>query len=275
MRSDSQAIPLKILPLNRSGRDFVVGDLHGRLDLLKKGLALVNFDVSRDRLLSVGDLIDRGPDSPGCLDLLGEPWFFAAMGNHEAMLLSYAEGWWFSGHRASDFVYNGGGWWLAQTPERQAVWLEHVRRMPLCLQVGRNPSYYVLHAEVWPDTQRLTPELITSNTARVIWGRTGAWQVSRHLTDVLDTAGEIQDGELLVAKAYDDEPLQLTGHSVFPTPALRGHQVYLDCGAYMSGENDYNALAMAEVSKLQKGLAMGETDLAKLGILLVKADIAS
>src|SRR3546814_19725952 len=78
------------LPANTAGRDFIVGDLHGCLDLLQVELARIAFDPTRDRLFSVGDLTDRGPDSMGCLRLLREPWFYAVPGNHEDLLLDYA-----------------------------------------------------------------------------------------------------------------------------------------------------------------------------------------
>lgn len=44
-------------------------------------------------MLSVGDLVDRGPDSIGCLKLLEAPWFHAVMGNHEQLLLNYFAPW--------------------------------------------------------------------------------------------------------------------------------------------------------------------------------------
>ena len=47
---------------NATGRDFVVGDLHGMFSHLEALLNEVAFDESADRLFSVGDLIDRGPE---------------------------------------------------------------------------------------------------------------------------------------------------------------------------------------------------------------------
>ncbi len=73
------------VPANPQGRDFVIGDLHGHYPSLVDLLAQVSFDDSVDRLFSVGDLIDRGPDSLACLQLLQQPWFYAVLGNHEAM----------------------------------------------------------------------------------------------------------------------------------------------------------------------------------------------
>ena len=64
--------PIKRLGLDLfdKGRVFVVGDVHGCLDLLMRGLDQINFNTSRDTLLSVGDLIDRGPRSFDALRLL-------------------------------------------------------------------------------------------------------------------------------------------------------------------------------------------------------------
>jgi len=48
---------------NNEGRDFVIGDLHGCYDELKDKLLDVNFNEEVDRVFSVGDLVDRGPES--------------------------------------------------------------------------------------------------------------------------------------------------------------------------------------------------------------------
>lgn len=61
---------------------WVVGDLHGCRAQLDAQLQKRDFDKQQDLLLSVGDLIDRGPDSPGCLALMQEPWFRCVRGNH-------------------------------------------------------------------------------------------------------------------------------------------------------------------------------------------------
>lgn len=75
-------------PANLQGRDFIVGDLHGHPDVLRRLMDHVAFDYDMDRLFSVGDLVDRGPNSAGALDLLEAPWFYPVLGNHDAMLLA-------------------------------------------------------------------------------------------------------------------------------------------------------------------------------------------
>jgi serine/threonine protein phosphatase 1 len=71
------------LPPNTAGRDIIVGDIHGTFAELAKALRAIEFDRQRDRLICVGDLVDRGPDSAAALDWLSEPWFFACLGNHD------------------------------------------------------------------------------------------------------------------------------------------------------------------------------------------------
>lgn len=84
--------PLLIeLPENTRGRDFVVADLHGHLPLLDRALAARGFDRTCDRVLAVGDLIDRGPASADVLALLAEPWFASVRGNHEQALLDWID----------------------------------------------------------------------------------------------------------------------------------------------------------------------------------------
>lgn len=98
--------PLKTLPPNIEGRDFVIGDLHGSGDCLIQLLDGIKFDTSVDRLISVGDLVDRGGDSLQCLQLLTEPWFHAVMGNHEQLMLEA-----FRGGRLGQYWFQNGGFW--------------------------------------------------------------------------------------------------------------------------------------------------------------------
>lgn len=73
---------------NETGRDFVAGDIHGCYRTLERALQMVRFDPRRDRLFSVGDLIDRGPASMEALAWLTDGRVHAAVrGNHEEMFL--------------------------------------------------------------------------------------------------------------------------------------------------------------------------------------------
>ena len=86
----------------RGYRAYVVGDLHGRNDLLEDLLAKVHADLqhhpaAKALLVFVGDLIDRGPGSAQVIERLrtydrpGIRTVFI-LGNHEEVLLRILEG---------------------------------------------------------------------------------------------------------------------------------------------------------------------------------------
>ena len=75
---------------------YVVGDVHGRASQLKALISNLDYDPLSDRIILLGDLIDRGEDSPGvvnyALELQAEsPNFVCLRGNHEQMLLDLIE----------------------------------------------------------------------------------------------------------------------------------------------------------------------------------------
>ena len=83
-------------------RSYAIGDIHGRLDLLVAAHARIQADRARTGdaeapVIHLGDLVDRGPDSRGVVDLLlrgqmaGQPWI-VLKGNHDRMFLMHLEG---------------------------------------------------------------------------------------------------------------------------------------------------------------------------------------
>lgn len=72
---------------NLIGKDYVVGDIHGSFSALEKLLFKIGFDKKKDRLFSVGDLVDRGNESYKSLEYLSYPWFYAISGNHEQIII--------------------------------------------------------------------------------------------------------------------------------------------------------------------------------------------
>ena len=144
------------LPSNRTGRDFILGDLHGTTDLLRALMEHVAFDPDKDRLFSVGDLIDRGEDSPGGLALLLEPWFHAVKGNHEDMMMDYLlprarqkypmE----SGNGLPDhaFLFNGGEAWFGNY-QMPAEVKDRLESLPLLMVVGEGAErFHIVHADL-------------------------------------------------------------------------------------------------------------------------------
>ena len=63
-------------------RTIVVGDVHGCLDELEELLRVAGF-APGDRLVQVGDLVAKGPDSQGVVRLMRERGGEAVVGNHD------------------------------------------------------------------------------------------------------------------------------------------------------------------------------------------------
>ncbi|MCJ7774870.1 MAG: metallophosphoesterase, partial [Desulfobulbaceae bacterium] len=49
-------------------RIFVVGDIHGCLDMLNRLMDKIRWEPDKDRLIFLGDYIDRGKDPKGVVD---------------------------------------------------------------------------------------------------------------------------------------------------------------------------------------------------------------
>ncbi|MDD2924859.1 symmetrical bis(5'-nucleosyl)-tetraphosphatase [Rhodoferax sp.] len=124
---------------------YLIGDIQGCNTALQKLLDLISFSPSRDTLIFLGDLVNRGPDSAGVLRrLMG---YGAAvqcvLGNHDLHLLAAAHG----ARRPSRKDTMDG---ILTAPDRHAMleWLRH-QRMAL-LQQHHGHTYLMVHAGVLP-----------------------------------------------------------------------------------------------------------------------------
>src|SRR6476620_2178277 len=75
------------------GRMLAIGDVHGCIDELRELVALVEYRPGVDRLLFVGDLIDRGPAPADVVryvrELAAGGDVIAILGNHEEKMLRW------------------------------------------------------------------------------------------------------------------------------------------------------------------------------------------
>ena len=131
---------------NQNGRDFVVGDIHGCYDKLNEALKAVGFNTKEDRLFAVGDLVDRGLQNLDCIDLINQSWFHSVRGNHEEMLLKFAEG----DFPADVYIENGGGWFarLNNLPLQRYI-IESIEALPYAIQIDTDEGIIgIVHAGV-------------------------------------------------------------------------------------------------------------------------------
>jgi len=133
---------------NTEGTDYAVGDIHGNFIELQRVLDEIGFDPRVDRLFSVGDMVDRGPDSEEFWDWLRKPWFFAVLGNHEQMAIDAIDGGPTSDASAHHYM-NGGSWLYGVSSVEQKCYAEVMRDLPLIIEVETPQGLVVIvHAEV-------------------------------------------------------------------------------------------------------------------------------
>lgn len=129
---------------NPNGRDLIVGDIHGCFDELSKALFAVGFNSKEDRLFSVGDMVDRGPESEASLIWLDKPWFKAVRGNHEMMTIDYHHGRIPTGMLAM----NGGAWLIAKTQAERQPFVDAFDALPLAIELEtENGLIAIVHAD--------------------------------------------------------------------------------------------------------------------------------
>jgi bis(5'-nucleosyl)-tetraphosphatase (symmetrical) len=120
---------------------YAIGDVQGCLGALEALLETIRFDLRRDRLWFVGDLVNRGPDSLEVLRFvksLGDA-AITVLGNHDLHLVALAEG--FGKHRADDTLDE-----VLAAPDRDELiaWLRY------CPMLHAEGGYVLVHAGLLP-----------------------------------------------------------------------------------------------------------------------------
>lgn len=211
---------IKQFIINKVGTDYVVGDIHGCFSLLQAKLDEIGFDPTKDRLFSVGDLVDRGTESDKVLEWLSKHWFHAVCGNHEQMIIDAFNG---GDNEIHQCAVNGGTWFFSQSPQEQQNIVKAFSRLPILIEVTTADGLVgIVHAEVeannWAATKQAltTPGQFNDHTLeRCIWGRT---KIQRKDTTVVNG----------VNKVY-------CGHTPGYDVVVLGNQYYIDTWAVKTG----------------------------------------
>lgn len=149
------------------GKVYVVGDVHGYYNKLMDALDEIDFNREKDILISVGDLIDRGPDSWKCLNLINEPWFYSCLGNHEDLMFrGLLDG---SHPHYRCWIENGGDWWLhsdGDLGEADITFLKKIRsKFHYQIQIGDVGFCHAQPPLVW------APPKDKDEVYELLWGR--------------------------------------------------------------------------------------------------------
>lgn len=199
----------------------MVGDIHGHFKLLKSLLKTADFNKAADRIFSVGDLIDRGPDSIDVMNWLHEPWFHAVRGNHEQMLIECVSG---NGDIARH-SRNGGAWVYKLPRTRQQSLSEALQNLPFIIEVeltdGRKIG--IVHAE----TPLINDHETWQSAKDAIIGRLGETHGRSALHQALYSRKKIEHRDELMVQGIDDI---YVGHSTVTSTTRLGNTIYIDTG---------------------------------------------
>jgi serine/threonine protein phosphatase 1 len=188
---------------------FVVGDVHGCLDVLKRLIDNIGWNPSNDRLIFIGDYIDRGKDAKGVVDFVlklkeDSPLVQCLIGNHEQMFLDYL-----SGVDSQSSLLNGG---LSTLKSYKEVRLRH--EDPLIpsthldffsslLSMIELEQYYIVHAGFRPNIRIEDQDFID-----MIWIR-----------------------DEFIYSDYDFGKVVIFGHTPFNSPMIMKNKIGIDTGA--------------------------------------------
>lgn len=203
---------------NTAGRDFAVGDIHGCFSKLESALAVLGFDESRDRLFSVGDLVDRGPESERVLEWLDKTWFHPVQGNHEDMAVRFTHG----TSEAQHYLMNGGSWLVCKTPQEQTPFADALVMLPYAIEVETGGGIVgIVHADVsgptWGGMIEAFQSVTSNNKLRAI------------TNDCLWNRDRIQNEDL---SGILDVRAVIVGHTLLHRPAILGNVYHIDTAGW-------------------------------------------
>lgn len=227
------------VPVNTAGRDFIVGDVHGHFGKLSAHLTAIGFNADAgDRLFSVGDLVDRGPESESAEEWLDFPWFFAVAGNHEQMAIDWADG------LLDDWMYraNGGVWNIYSTMQDRVRRGDVFRALPVAIELETAAGLVgIVHANVAGDSWLAFVEALDGPE----WERFVAvaqWDRSR-LELAVTGARRLVEGVRAV----------VVGHTPLDAPVVVGNVHHIDTGGWLPEGSGFTVLDAATLQPVGRG----------------------
>lgn len=200
---------IKHFEKNAAGRDFCVGDIHGHFTKLQAALDAAGFDSSVDRLFSVGDLVDRGPECRDALEWLDKSWFHPVSGNHDDYVSR------FDTCDVANWVYNGGSWFAGLAFDEQREFAAQFRELPLAIEVETDAGLIgIVHADVPGEAWHGLPGYFKNRNGRnyVMW--------SRNRFEIGDESG-VQGVRAVVC-----------GHTPLRAPVILGNVYHIDTAGW-------------------------------------------
>jgi serine/threonine protein phosphatase 1 len=195
--------------MTKKEKIFIVGDIHGCLGMLQRLMEKIPWRPDADRLIFLGDYVDRGEDSRGVIEYVLEiagtgKRVDCLMGNHERILLDFIEG-----RDVSTFFLNGGTSTLKSYRVSQQGYenslipdghIDFLRSLKPWIELD---EYYVVHAGLRPGV-----EVENQSQEDLLWIR-----------------------DSFIFSTYPFRKKVIFGHTPFSRPLVMENKIGLDTGA--------------------------------------------
>jgi serine/threonine protein phosphatase 1 len=191
-------------------RLFIVGDIHGCLEMLKRLMDTIPWHPHHDRLIFIGDYIDRGKNPKGVVDYIlalksYAPSVQCLIGNHEAMFLDYLKG------KDQEHYFLNGGWHTVRSYEvpdsgkELDIPSDHMAFYESLESFIELDDYYIVHAGFRPGKA-----LEEQSLEDMVWIR-----------------------EPFLSSNYDFGKKVIFGHTPLNEPLVMENKIGIDTGAVM------------------------------------------
>lgn len=187
---------------------WIIGDIHGEKTLLNK---LIDKIGTSEEIYCVGDVIDRGEDPLGCVDICIEKGIKVVKGNHEDMAIDfffkqgrYQEGIWISNGGIKTFNQIN---FLIKAELNAKKYIDWMLALPYYYKIDNEPENWIIcHGG--------------------IKGKDIELQCKGAHPDILWRRKDIRHPELF----------QVVGHTAKEAPIVNAHYANIDTGAGFSGK---------------------------------------
>lgn len=211
---------------------YAIGDIHGQLELLQQAHRRIEADGGSDaRIVHLGDLIDRGPDSRGVVEYLmngqakGRDWI-VLRGNHDRFLPCFL----------------ADADWADPGMAKEVVWTEH----PGLGAAATLASYGVDIDQPRYDLQAAARAAVPDEHARYLAGlplwhlQDGALFVHAGIRPGVDLQAQAEQDLVWIRKGFldseaDHGALIVHGHTAIDRATHYGNRLNLDSGAAYGG----------------------------------------
>jgi serine/threonine protein phosphatase 1 len=223
----AESAPVAALP--EGMRAYALGDIHGRADLFEALIAAVEAnDTARGpaatTVILLGDLVDRGPDSAGVIQLARE-WqarrdVRILMGNHEEMFLEALE----NDEVLRHFLRYGGRETLLSYPIDREAYARAELAETRAMALAAVPEADLAFIRTFEDSITLGDYLFVHAGVRP--GVPIEEQRTSDLRWIRET---------FLGHRGSFGPVVVHGHTIFAEPEVRHNRIGIDTGAYTSG----------------------------------------